>query len=512
MQSAAIALRLFKRHFAHQAEEVEGLEEQLAADHQRQAQVAELAAQQAEQRRQLRRRRGQQFDRQQRQRRQERAAAGAGEGGAAGEAQAGAAEAPRAEAAAEAAAGAQEETGEAGGPGQGAAAPPGQPQAGGDEWDELYASESFESDEEDAAAGGGGTSGGTGASSWVDAQYAAALEAAAEGATSAGEAAAAPAAPAIDAIAGTAAARAGGPRRAVQPPSLWHAFEGGRRFLQVPRFFLTPSLLPNPLLLPASCCCWSDSCFPDTAAKHAASAVNCGLSALPLSSPSPWSLPPSHPLPSALPPSHLSPPPPPPQCLQRFVGQLNLQTDIKEACFLGADDGLVAAGSDDGRVFVFDAASGQCVRCGVAAGGRNHAGWFITLATWALGGGGVHADRWAVWSAGALGLLEPAPGCAAASAQPVHRRILSFSPAQPSPPSPAFLFLSCSHTHTHAHTRAHAHTHTHAHTRAHTHTHTHTHTAAATRAGSSWPTRMWPTRCSPTPTSPCWPPAASRAP
>jgi WD and tetratricopeptide repeat-containing protein 1 len=47
---------------------------------------------------------------------------------------------------------------------------------------------------------------------------------------------------------------------------------------------------------------------------------------------------------------------------QRYIGQCNLQTDIKEARFLGADDSLVAAGSDDGRVFIYRAATGECIR------------------------------------------------------------------------------------------------------------------------------------------------------
>ena len=48
--------------------------------------------------------------------------------------------------------------------------------------------------------------------------------------------------------------------------------------------------------------------------------------------------------------------------LQRFVAHRNEQTDIKEAVFLGPDDALVACGSDDGRVFIYDAATGQCLR------------------------------------------------------------------------------------------------------------------------------------------------------
>lgn len=52
----------------------------------------------------------------------------------------------------------------------------------------------------------------------------------------------------------------------------------------------------------------------------------------------------------------------PPYPLQRYIGQCNLQTDIKEACFLGCNDELVAAGSDDGRVFIFRTATGECIR------------------------------------------------------------------------------------------------------------------------------------------------------
>jgi hypothetical protein len=51
-----------------------------------------------------------------------------------------------------------------------------------------------------------------------------------------------------------------------------------------------------------------------------------------------------------------------PPVVQRFVGQCNLQTDIKECCFLGCSDELVATGSDDGRVFIFRTATGECIR------------------------------------------------------------------------------------------------------------------------------------------------------
>eukprot|EP00198_Chlamydomonas_reinhardtii_P013232 XP_001702569.1 predicted protein [Chlamydomonas reinhardtii] len=46
----------------------------------------------------------------------------------------------------------------------------------------------------------------------------------------------------------------------------------------------------------------------------------------------------------------------------RFVGQSNVQTDIKEVGFIGSDDAVVAAGSDCGRVYLYDAASGAVLR------------------------------------------------------------------------------------------------------------------------------------------------------
>ncbi len=45
-----------------------------------------------------------------------------------------------------------------------------------------------------------------------------------------------------------------------------------------------------------------------------------------------------------------------------YVGAFNCATDIKEATFLGEDGALVAAGSDDGRAWLFDAATGACLR------------------------------------------------------------------------------------------------------------------------------------------------------
>jgi len=52
--------------------------------------------------------------------------------------------------------------------------------------------------------------------------------------------------------------------------------------------------------------------------------------------------------------------------LQRYVGHCNSVTDIKEAVFLGADDQLVACGSDDGRVFIYDAATGELIMAATA--------------------------------------------------------------------------------------------------------------------------------------------------
>jgi WD40 repeat protein len=49
--------------------------------------------------------------------------------------------------------------------------------------------------------------------------------------------------------------------------------------------------------------------------------------------------------------------------LQRCMGHCNVQTDIKEAVFLGADDALVACGSDDGRVFIYEGATGESGSC-----------------------------------------------------------------------------------------------------------------------------------------------------
>ncbi|KAL4428996.1 hypothetical protein ABPG77_006035 [Micractinium sp. CCAP 211/92] len=302
LQSAAAAVRLFKQQFPDKAGDVEALEEQIAADTARQAQQAELRRQQAEQRRQQRRRRGLQFDRARRDRRQRAAAAGHQEGRAVEATEGGTAAAPTVsqrgheagqpaaepagasslQADAQPASGAAAAAhGEAGGArGAAASLPPvaGAAPAGGDTWDDLYASASSEDeDEEDAAAAATAAA----ASSGIDAAYAAALEAAAAAGGTPEGAAAAAEAPSIDGLleaAGQQQGRADGMQAWRRQPSLWHSFEGGRRLLQ------------------------------------------------------------------------------------RFVGQCNLQTDIKEACFLGADDALVAAGSDDGRVFIFNAATGECIR------------------------------------------------------------------------------------------------------------------------------------------------------
>jgi WD40 repeat protein len=41
------------------------------------------------------------------------------------------------------------------------------------------------------------------------------------------------------------------------------------------------------------------------------------------------------------------------------MGHCNVQTDIKEAVFLGESDELVACGSDDGRIFIYRADTGE---------------------------------------------------------------------------------------------------------------------------------------------------------
>lgn len=47
--------------------------------------------------------------------------------------------------------------------------------------------------------------------------------------------------------------------------------------------------------------------------------------------------------------------------LQSYQYHRNLRTDIKEAVFLGSRDSHVAAASDSGLVFIYEAASGQCI-------------------------------------------------------------------------------------------------------------------------------------------------------
>lgn len=48
--------------------------------------------------------------------------------------------------------------------------------------------------------------------------------------------------------------------------------------------------------------------------------------------------------------------------LQRFVGQCNIMTHIKESTFVGPDDHIVACGSDHGNVFLFDSITGELLR------------------------------------------------------------------------------------------------------------------------------------------------------
>ena len=47
---------------------------------------------------------------------------------------------------------------------------------------------------------------------------------------------------------------------------------------------------------------------------------------------------------------------------QRFCGHWNTHTDIKEATFLGQHGSYIGAGSDDGRVFIWEKSSGKLVR------------------------------------------------------------------------------------------------------------------------------------------------------
>eukprot|EP00963_Diacronema_lutheri_P007196 scaffold630_cov350-Pavlova_lutheri.AAC.7 len=46
---------------------------------------------------------------------------------------------------------------------------------------------------------------------------------------------------------------------------------------------------------------------------------------------------------------------------QRYLGHCNVQTDIKEASFLGLSDHFVACGSDDGHAYLYEAGSGKCI-------------------------------------------------------------------------------------------------------------------------------------------------------
>lgn len=47
---------------------------------------------------------------------------------------------------------------------------------------------------------------------------------------------------------------------------------------------------------------------------------------------------------------------------QRYIGSVNVQTDIKEANFLGIGDEYVMAGSDEGMFLIWEAESGRLVR------------------------------------------------------------------------------------------------------------------------------------------------------
>ena len=118
---------------------------------------------------------------------------------------------------------------------------------GADRWDDPYASDS--SDEEGEEAGSSAAAAGAAAtSSGIDALYAAALEAVAGGSGSGSggggavgpaQAAAAAKAPTLDGMIEQQAQQAQQQppqaQQQAQHPSLWHAFEGGRRMLQVRR-------------------------------------------------------------------------------------------------------------------------------------------------------------------------------------------------------------------------------------------------------------------------------------
>lgn len=45
--------------------------------------------------------------------------------------------------------------------------------------------------------------------------------------------------------------------------------------------------------------------------------------------------------------------------IRRYIGYCNIQTDIKEASFLGNNDAYIVAGSDDGRAFIWEKSTGK---------------------------------------------------------------------------------------------------------------------------------------------------------
>lgn len=47
--------------------------------------------------------------------------------------------------------------------------------------------------------------------------------------------------------------------------------------------------------------------------------------------------------------------------IRRYIGYCNIQTDIKEASFLGNNDAYIVAGSDDGRAFIWEKSTGRLV-------------------------------------------------------------------------------------------------------------------------------------------------------
>uniref|UniRef100_A0A914P7W2 Uncharacterized protein n=1 Tax=Panagrolaimus davidi TaxID=227884 RepID=A0A914P7W2_9BILA len=48
--------------------------------------------------------------------------------------------------------------------------------------------------------------------------------------------------------------------------------------------------------------------------------------------------------------------------LQRYVGAVNIRTDIKQARFLGGNDEFIVAGSDCGHMFIWDSGNGNIVK------------------------------------------------------------------------------------------------------------------------------------------------------